>query len=137
LVEDVLNEKYKNDSQTSAKLMAKLKNSGIIEEIYDPELLTDRQKLEKKLEPYFLQTPKNRTIFPAESTEPIKLHKIIIKDETTKGFDVCALFTIQFFIGIVIGFVLAAPVTIGIVLYLKRGKTYNYAINRTRSQPPT
>lgn len=159
LVEDVLREKYHNNEASRKKVLAKLKNAGIIEKIYDPELLTDREKLEQKLEPY-LKVKRNSTKLATEpkttewntttdsktlesnitiesATESILIHQIIIKSETSSGFDVCSIFTVQFFIGIGVGFVLGAPVGIGIILYLKRGKTYNYAISKPLPLPQT
>lgn len=136
LVEDVLKEKYPNDTQTRSKTFARLKNDGTIEEIYDPELLSDTKRLKQVLES-FLLGEKNRTTHGRKSEETIKVHQIVIKNETSPRFDVCSLFTVQFFIGIAVGFVLGLPVGVGILSYLRRGKTYNYAINKPLPTPPT
>lgn len=134
LVEDVLKEKYPNDDYTRTRTFEELKSKGIIEAIYDPELLKSRKKLLSKLDPY-LYGSENDTKPVTETTIPPIIHKIIIKNETKKGFDICSVFTPQFFVGIVAGFVIGLPIGIGIVLYLKRGKTYNYAINKPLPLP--
>lgn len=142
LVEDVLKEKYHNDEETKKKTLDILKNSGIIESIYEPELLNDKEKLIEKLEKFISGDGKDtkvtsETSTPIETSETStaapKIHKIIIKNETVKkGFDICSLFSLQFFIGIAFGIVLGLPVGAGVILYVKRGKTYNYAISKPK-----
>lgn len=214
MVDDILKEKYPDDDYTRKRTYDELKSSGVIEKIYDPELLKDRKSLAVKLEPYLYgsgdqseirnSTAQNST-FPSiadvtissvqnstalnstasnstvqnsvlqnsttinstlhnstgqnstsqnstednsnsqnstslsetEETSPQNIHEIIIENETKKGFDIGSIFTLPFFIGIALGFVIGLPIGVGFVLYLKRGKTYNYAINKPLPLPQT
>jgi hypothetical protein len=137
MAEIVLKERFENDDETNKKIIRTLKSSDTIEKIYEPELLNDKDKLEKKLREYInSELPTLKEVTMKSTTSIPQIQKIIIKNDTVKsGFDICSLFNLQFFIGITFGMLLGLPIGAGIVMYVKRGKTYNYAINKSKPNP--
>ena len=123
------------DEETKHKTLDIMKNSGILEAIQkDPDVMNNPDFLDAKLRDYIDEDGNKQKVAEEEKSTaaPVKEQKTVIKNETPKVFDICSVFTMPFFIGVISGLIFGTAIGAGLVMYLKRGKTNNYSINKPK-----
>ena len=129
----------KNPDLLDSKLRTYINESENKEQVLEQPLEQPLEKpmeqpVEKLLEQPVVKPVEKSVEKPVEKSTPapVKVQQIVIKSGTSKMFNFCSVFTLQFFIGAIFGLILGTPIGAGVVMYLKRGKTYNYSINKPK-----